>query len=163
MGLRLKKFEKILLFSGSALVILGLIIPLLTYGIIRYNYGKSYINTTCYYNGYNITNQACDGQEYTGVLLYYLYYNNNTIDKSYDMICSDDINDIQHFFNNYTQSWKCWYSSHTNNVIFKPITGATGMIVGGSVIGALYISFISIYVVIKERKNDYQIIYCDNY
>ena len=163
MGLRLKKHKKVLMFVGSTAAVLALVVPLLTYGIITFNISKEYTNTSCYYDGYNITNQPCDGQTYTGVLLYHLYYNKNTIYKNIDIVCSDNMNDIKNFFTNYTKEWECWYSP-TNSVLFKPPDNrAPGMIVGGTLVLALYISMISIYLVIKERSTNYQTLYDDEY
>ena len=158
----IKKYQKVLLITGSAFIMVGLVLPLIVYGIVATQSKESYPKSRCYYAGYDIVEGTCgNGDNYSGLLKYSFSINNNSIVRYIDVYCGhtkDEV--ITYFKTNYdnTTTWNCWYDRDDPKagwIGFQPPYDVNGgmMIASGIIISIVYSVLITVYLMIQRRNN----------
>lgn len=168
----IEKRQKAFLLGGSIFIMIGLIIPLIIYGIVASNSEVLYKETTCYYIGYTILDKNCGLRQnnYTGFLDFKFIIGNIVINRDIDIYCSNIKQEIETYFkknyNNQT-SWPCWYEDsdpHSGWIGFSPPYDANGsmMVIAGIIIFLIYASTVGIYLIIQRNNtNKYYIVQND--
>ena len=160
----IKRYKNMLLIGGSVCIFVGLIVPLVIYGIVAARSETDYHQAVCHYRGYDIIDQDCGmGQNnYTGILDFVFYIGNIPIDRGINIYCGHTKDEVVTYFrSNYDNntSWQCWYEvsdPHGGWVGFLAPYDVNGkmMLVAGIAIFLVYVGMIGTYLIIKKFKSN---------